>query len=422
MAPDPGKPTAPISFHTIPIPEEIRGLHANVESLQLDLKLIQAGRHPDLQEAAARVQAQGAALAERTATLSQAYGKHPFLNRLQAFFEEEAALEADVESILAGIQADPREVSVDLLETARGEARSRRVLAANERQFQAEQAELKEQAQYQLDEQRLRLTMAEQADLVNCLEQYYAEAGVTAFDLASFDGMEPALRARHGWDGGRLQTLAKQVLERNEESSRPFYSFSTVAAFIACGIILFLTAVQAVGTNANTTFTAISSAMDRQAAESEAASRHYARAQKYYLGDGLKQDFVKAVRWYRKAAARNHPAAEYKLGLCYVCGEGVQRDDVEAVRWIRKAANQNVAEAQAYLCLCYDKGQGVPQDYAKAADWYRQAADQEDSDAQFALGLKYYLGQGVPQDQAEAVKWYRKAAAQGDAWAQNNLV
>ena len=54
----------------------------------------------------------------------------------------------------------------------------------------------------------------------------------------------------------------------------------------------------------------------------------------------------------------------------YGNGEGVPEDDVEAVRWYRLAAEQGHASAELNLGLSYEYGTGVPQDYVQAYMWY----------------------------------------------------
>ena len=38
----------------------------------------------------------------------------------------------------------------------------------------------------------------------------------------------------------------------------------------------------------------------------------------YYFGNGVKQDYEKAVMWLTKAANQNHPEAQYVLSFCYL--------------------------------------------------------------------------------------------------------
>ena len=139
----------------------------------------------------------------------------------------------------------------------------------------------------------------------------------------------------------------------------------------------------------------------------------------YNLGD-----YVKALRQFRIAAEKgkmSSGSAQFYLGVMYDNGQGVPQNYARAVKWYRKAAKKEYAKAQNNLGVMYDNGQGVPQDYAKAVQWYRKAAKQGNVKAQHNLGVIYGKGQGVPRDYAEAVQWYRKAAKQGYANAQFNL-
>ena len=156
------------------------------------------------------------------------------------------------------------------------------------------------------------------------------------------------------------------------------------------------------------------------------AEQGYARAQFnlgycYDEGQGVEQDYKKAVYWYRKSAEQGNARAQFYLGYCYDEGQGVEQDYENAVYWYRKSAEQGNASAQNNLGLCYENGDGVEQDYEKAAFWYRKSAEQGDAIAQNNLGICYENGDGVEQDYEEAVFWYRKSAEQGNIDARNNL-
>jgi hypothetical protein len=106
----------------------------------------------------------------------------------------------------------------------------------------------------------------------------------------------------------------------------------------------------------------------------------------------------------------------------YENGQGVPQDDVEAVRWYRLAADQGLADAQDYLGRSYLDGRGVPQDDAEAARWFRAAATEGHAGAQFRLGMMYDLGRGVPQDYVEAHMWFNLAAAQSSGEDRDTVV
>jgi TPR repeat protein len=138
----------------------------------------------------------------------------------------------------------------------------------------------------------------------------------------------------------------------------------------------------------------------------------------YLYGEGVAQDHVQSVAWFRKAAAQGHPKAQNNLGMAFAQGLGVPKDEALAVAWYRKAAEQGEMLAQSNLGVMYANGDGVPQDPAHAAAWYRKAAEQGFAPAQFYLGTLFDGGLGVPKDPVQAAAWYRKAADQGFAEAQ----
>ena len=139
----------------------------------------------------------------------------------------------------------------------------------------------------------------------------------------------------------------------------------------------------------------------------------------YALGQGVPQDNVEAVKWYRKAAEQGVATAQNQLGDMYFRGRGVTKNSVESAKWYRKAAEQGHAQAQYNLGWWYRAGR--PLDPVEAVKWFRKAAEQGHADATNMLGNLYYWGDGVPKNYEESAKWYRKAAEQGFARGQLNL-
>jgi hypothetical protein len=68
------------------------------------------------------------------------------------------------------------------------------------------------------------------------------------------------------------------------------------------------------------------------------------------------------------------PLAQEWLGKMYYLGNGVPQNYVEAVKWYRKAAEQGHAESQLLLGTMYFTGQGVAQDYVTAHMWFNLAS------------------------------------------------
>ena len=80
----------------------------------------------------------------------------------------------------------------------------------------------------------------------------------------------------------------------------------------------------------------------------------------YHYGDGVEQDYVEALKWFRLAAEQGYAAAQFNLGVFYYSGEGIEQDYVEALKWFRLAAEQGIADAQYNLGVVYYDGDGVP--------------------------------------------------------------
>ncbi len=58
----------------------------------------------------------------------------------------------------------------------------------------------------------------------------------------------------------------------------------------------------------------------------------------------------------RALANQGHADAQVSLGVMYAYGQGVPEDEVEAVKWYRKAVDQGLASAQNKLGKMYDEG------------------------------------------------------------------
>lgn len=137
----------------------------------------------------------------------------------------------------------------------------------------------------------------------------------------------------------------------------------------------------------------------------------------YYNGDGVAEDAVEAVKWFRRSAEQGNPSGQNRLGVAYQYGKGVPKDVAQALTWYRKAADQGLVQAQLNLAWTYNGALGVPRDYAQAAVWYRKAAEQGHAGAQSDLGVAYANGEGVKKDRREAERWFQKASDQGYAVA-----
>ena len=142
----------------------------------------------------------------------------------------------------------------------------------------------------------------------------------------------------------------------------------------------------------------------------------------FYYGDGMTQDYSKAIYWYTKSAIQGFRSAQYNMGICYQQGTGVEQDYQKAKKWFEKAAEKGDRDAQYNLGLYYCRVKyGIGVDLKKSFDWFLLPAKQGHAPAQFMLGTRYFKGLGVEQNYEKAVEWFVKAAEQGHAQAQGYL-
>ena len=72
----------------------------------------------------------------------------------------------------------------------------------------------------------------------------------------------------------------------------------------------------------------------------------------YAKGRGVRQDYVQAVQWYRKAAEQGNVEAQHNLGAVYVNGQGVHQDHKIAKEWYKKACDNGLQQScDAYRTL-----------------------------------------------------------------------
>ena len=107
--------------------------------------------------------------------------------------------------------------------------------------------------------------------------------------------------------------------------------------------------------------------------------------------------------------------AQFNLGIMYAMGrDGVAQNHIKAVKWFRKAADQGDDDAQFNLGVMYENGWGVTQSYTESIKWYTRAAEQGDADAQFNLGAMYAKGHGISQNYVHAYMWFMLSATNGE--------
>ncbi len=134
----------------------------------------------------------------------------------------------------------------------------------------------------------------------------------------------------------------------------------------------------------------------------------------YEQGHGIAADPEKAMALYHAADAAGNTVARVRLGIMYFNGVGMKPDAAEAVKWYRKAADDGDAEGMNYLAICYLNGNGVPEDATQCVAWLEKAADRNYALSILNLGKLYALGRGVAKSPTKAMEWFVKGAHLAD--------
>jgi soluble lytic murein transglycosylase-like protein len=91
-------------------------------------------------------------------------------------------------------------------------------------------------------------------------------------------------------------------------------------------------------------------------------------ATRYEHGEGIAQNYDRAMQLYCAAARRGHVQAQYQLGWMYANGRGVARNDAQAAAWFRLAAAKGDAPARRMLALVEDPAQVVKANCTEPVD------------------------------------------------------
>ena len=116
--------------------------------------------------------------------------------------------------------------------------------------------------------------------------------------------------------------------------------------------------------------------------------------------------FGDAISYFRMAAEKGVPDAEYALSQLYAYGKGVEKaDDAQARHWLQEAARSGHDLAQIELGIWLINGRGGPADPTEGFLWLKGAAERGNPIAVNRVAHLYKDGIGTPRDRAEAAKW-----------------
>lgn len=127
------------------------------------------------------------------------------------------------------------------------------------------------------------------------------------------------------------------------------------------------------------------------------------------------ENHQRATSYYEKACKEFDSAQGCaNLGNLYALGEGVKQIFFKAVKFYQKSCDLNFGASCSYLSDFYRKGQGIKQDIFMAAKYAKKACDLDSAHACYNLGAFYVNGLGVKQNLSTAKKFCGKSCDLGD--------
>lgn len=142
----------------------------------------------------------------------------------------------------------------------------------------------------------------------------------------------------------------------------------------------------------------------------------------YEQGVGTARNFVKALEWYKKAAAAGSAEAYYRVGIAYEVGLGNTGSMTEAFNNIEKSAELNLPAGFYKLASMYIAGNGVQKNESWGVTLLNRAVSLGHMGAANDLGVVYFEGLfGQKKDDAKAFEMFSRAAELGNAEAMKNL-
>ena len=133
----------------------------------------------------------------------------------------------------------------------------------------------------------------------------------------------------------------------------------------------------------------------------------------YYLYYGIKEkDKEKGLEWLKKAYENGSPSAALTIGDHYLYSRDDGVDYNDAFQYYKFAEeNGYVSEG---IGLCYSFGIGVEKNHNEAFKFFGIAADRGYTTAKYRLGMCYKRGKGTAKNPTEAFNWLSQAAEDGN--------
>lgn len=145
-------------------------------------------------------------------------------------------------------------------------------------------------------------------------------------------------------------------------------------------------------------------------------------------GNGVEQDWNKAVDMLQRSADSGNPDAQWELGLMYEFENHVAKDEAKALSLYRRSADAGSPIGKYLVAHCYQHGIVVAEDRSVSDSLYTEAfnelmalAPQEDIYVLNFVGSAYFWGDGVKADRKQGFHYYLISAKKGNPETQYKI-
>ncbi|KAI8888312.1 HCP-like protein [Backusella circina FSU 941] len=140
----------------------------------------------------------------------------------------------------------------------------------------------------------------------------------------------------------------------------------------------------------------------------------------YEYGDGVEQDYQKAMEYYKKLADNDIKIGIHRLGLMHYYGKGVLVDYKESFRLFERATLDNLWWGEK-LVFVFDQNDSYRSSSQRNLVYSTMNKNAVDGESHYYLGLLYKNGQGVHQDEIKSQHHFRTAFEHGCKRAKDKI-
>ena len=139
----------------------------------------------------------------------------------------------------------------------------------------------------------------------------------------------------------------------------------------------------------------------------------------YYAKENLKQDHMVTFSFYEQTNDLTY-SMNY-LANMYKNGNGVEQNYQKAIELYMRANEKGNVCAMNNLAFMYRNGNGVEQNYQKAIELYMRAIEKGNLTSMNNLAHMYQNGNGLDKNYQKAIELYKQAIEKGSTFALENL-